>query len=616
MPAKRQAAGRSGMNTDATPPALARRLASLALPAAAGLLAVAALVALLTAAPAQAAATAQTHTFPGPGDCSTLQGCIDAAAVGDTIVVQTGTHPVGITLNKAVSLTGVSSASVILQALPGQRVLTVTGAVVDASVVISGLTFTGGNVSVTTTCPANCGGGILIADGANPLVSHVTISGNAAYRGGGIYSSSARRLNASIVAHNTSGGGDGGGAWVLGTAALNGGRFERNQCLDSECWGGGLRTNGLALTGTQLISNTAGMDGGGVWVNGAATLNGGLFQGNQCNHNNCTGGGLRTESALALTGTQFISNTSRSHGGGAFAFGAAALNGGLFQGNQCAQDSCMGGGLRANGTLALTGTQFISNTARWRGGGASAAGGAALNGGLFQGNKCTHGLCLGGGLAALSANITGTEFIGNEAGSSAGAATAQNITVTGARFIGNAAEEGGALRLDHGGQVINTLFAGNQANSNRGAAIFIAATADASLLHNTVTSATLASGSAIYAEGGSVTALNNLISLHSVGLVRAGGTFTASYTLFSDVTTPISGTVGGGLQNTVGSAGFVSPAGGDFRLGPTSQAIDAGTDAGIDTDAFGTPRPKGDGFDIGFHEYDPLRQLYLPLVIR
>src|SRR5688500_16873308 len=68
-------------------------------------------------------------TFPGCG--ATLQACLDTAAVGETVVVQPGTYITSLTLSRAVSLTGVNSTTVILQALSGQRVLTVTGAAVD-----------------------------------------------------------------------------------------------------------------------------------------------------------------------------------------------------------------------------------------------------------------------------------------------------------------------------------------------------------------------------------------------------------------------------------------------------------------------------------------------------
>ena len=95
------------------------------------------------------------------------------------------------------------------------------------------------------------------------------------------------------------------------------------------------------------------------------------------------GGGLNTQSTLTLTGTQFLSNTSANsgYGGGAYVLGAATLNGGLFQNNIANVAFSDGGGLFTGGTLTLTGTQFLSNTANV-GGGAVATGAATLIGGL------------------------------------------------------------------------------------------------------------------------------------------------------------------------------------------------------------------------------------------
>src|SRR5512141_3260526 len=81
-----------------------------------------------------------------------IQACIDAANDGDTILIAAGRYTESLTLSKPVSLTGVSRDTTIIHAMAGQRVLTVTGATISNSVVISGLMFTGGS--------ADQGGGI------------------------------------------------------------------------------------------------------------------------------------------------------------------------------------------------------------------------------------------------------------------------------------------------------------------------------------------------------------------------------------------------------------------------------------------------------------------------
>ena len=91
---------------------------------------------------------AANWTFPGGcAGAVTLQECLtNVAANGDTIFIQPGTYNESLTLDKAVSLVAQTTSPTQLQALAGQRVITVTGAVISNSVVISGLTLFGGSI--------------------------------------------------------------------------------------------------------------------------------------------------------------------------------------------------------------------------------------------------------------------------------------------------------------------------------------------------------------------------------------------------------------------------------------------------------------------------------------
>lgn len=51
----------------------------------------------------------------------------------------------------------------------------------------------------------------------------------------------------------------------------------------------------------------------------------------------------------------------------------------------------------------------------------------------------------------------------------------------------------------------------------------------------------------------------------------------------------------------------------DFHLSGTSPCIDAGTDAGIDTDLDGETRPFGAEFDIGADEWTGSRATHTPV---
>ncbi|MEJ2749801.1 MAG: hypothetical protein P8183_18115, partial [Anaerolineae bacterium] len=135
-------------------------------------------------------AYAANHTVGGVCG-STIQACINFAAPGDTVIIPAGTYNESLTLSQPISLTGVSSTTTIIQALPNQRVLTVSGAAIDNSVLIAGLTFSGGDLSGGNICfnagTDNCGAGILLTNNAQPFIQDVIIENNTGYRGGGLY---------------------------------------------------------------------------------------------------------------------------------------------------------------------------------------------------------------------------------------------------------------------------------------------------------------------------------------------------------------------------------------------------------------------------------------------
>jgi hypothetical protein len=117
------------------------RVRALALLASAGLgLALAATV-LLLARPRAALAAPNALSYPsGSAPCdTTLQACINGAAPGDTINIAAGLYVTSVTLNQAVNLVGagVGGGGTFLQALAGQRVITVTGAVTPSTQIAS-----------------------------------------------------------------------------------------------------------------------------------------------------------------------------------------------------------------------------------------------------------------------------------------------------------------------------------------------------------------------------------------------------------------------------------------------------------------------------------------------
>lgn len=71
------------------------------------------------------------------------------------------------------------------------------------------------------------------------------------------------------------------------------------------------------MSGTQFISNSAALGGGGIAVDGGdSIIMGGYLARNRCASPGCLGGGAFIARGLSLTGTQFISNSAVGNGGG------------------------------------------------------------------------------------------------------------------------------------------------------------------------------------------------------------------------------------------------------------------------------------------------------------
>ncbi len=514
-----------------------RRFAALLFACLLGLLAVAGLLTLSDAGRVARAAPASPHT--NIIVTTTIQAAIDAASPGDTVLAPAGIYTESLNLDKAVSLHGAFSNTTIVVALPNQRVITITGASLTNSVVISGLTFRDGNV-------AGDGGGVWLTDGAQPLLQNLILQNNIASGfGGGLYAEAGATLIGVQLISNTAP--NGGGGWVAaGDVRLSETLIE----LNTSDTVGGLRVdNGnVWLTDTLVLSNTAlTQNSGGLWANGSATLVGGRFENNRGVGN---GGGFYAGAGASVTGTLFISNTTSGSGGGGYITGGAQS--------------------------WLTNTTFISNTAQ-NGGGLQLNGGGVVSGGVFQANTVPNN---GGGL-----NVTGA------------------LTLwAGARFVGNRASLGGAVSQSVGDVLVtNALFARNRATGLGNALYLAAVTSTITIRHSTVASPTLASGSAIVVQG-TTNISNTIIVNQGAGIQRFSGSVSEDYNLFFGNLFTTTNLVSSGGHSLVANPAFVDLAADDYHLTPASAALDLGANADVSDDFEGDPRPQGGGYDIGWDE--------------
>jgi hypothetical protein len=161
-------------------------------------------------------------TIGGLGNYGTVQGAIDAAVPGETVLLGPGTYPGALLLHPGVSLVGASPGRTILTGSPGSTVITVQGSYpTDPTSTISNLTITSGSIGV------DAGTADVLLQ--HVIIHHVTSHGAASGAGGRL-----QAVNCTIMSN----GGD--GIRALGTAAV------RN-CVVGKNLGAGLNVPAGAL---------------------------------------------------------------------------------------------------------------------------------------------------------------------------------------------------------------------------------------------------------------------------------------------------------------------------------------------------------------------------------
>jgi hypothetical protein len=594
-------------------------------------------------------ATRSIHAAPSAGVVpvtTTLQAAINAAQNGDTVLIPAGTYTESLTIDKSITLTGVTSATTIIRAAGNQRVITVTS---GHDLRVEHLAIVGGRAGSAE------GGGIRIENGRLQLIDVIVADNQAGY-GGGIFQGSTGRVD-----------------------TINS-RIERNQ---SGNHGGGLYVNGdIALTDTLVLSNTATWDGGGltVWT-GNTRLTGGLFSGNQAGRN---GGGLNLNNSLALSGTAFISNTAKQDGGGVLQWNSNQLvtvtqarfernlahhNGGglnLAQGatatlvstvflsntaDSYTNTNTAGGGLYFDGSglLQISASTFRANRADCTGCSYTEGGGARINAltaaiiqdSLFERNDGWNG---GGLYSDHAITIRRSVFLQNTGGYGAGAQVVGSSFIQASDFLRNAAvNKGGGLEALGNVHMAETRFISNTGGFSTGGLHLIDAAAR--LTNTVIVNNHVAQGGGLYAEGSVVHSLhttivsnsasisptsgvlatidhganpsaiwltNTLLSTHTIGIsVTPGCTATLNGTLWFGFQTDRSGNVST-AHDVYGNPRLAADL---YHLTAASQnAIDQGVNSGVPIDLDGDPRPISSGYDLGADEYRAL--VYLPVILR
>jgi len=534
---------------------------------------------------------------------TTVQAAVDAAGDGDIIKVAVGTY------------TDINNYGGLAQVVYVNKSVTIRGGYTTA--------FTeppDPETNLTTLDALGQGRVLYITGNINPTIEGLRITGGDAAGLGGY----------SFMAWEEFVYDCGGGVYIINARAT----IRDNQVFSNTAFlGGGLHlyNSMTTLSGNTISSNTADDSGGGLsLLDSDATLSGNIVSDNTAHGGHwrwwtgfwwCSGGGLWLWGGNpTLSGNTIVSNTADSttygHGGGLCLEGSGAtLSGNIVTGNAATGgETSFGGGLylyESNATLS--GNTVTDN---------SATGGETSFGG---------GLYLSDSAAALSGNI----ISGNTAESGGGLSLhGSNATLSGNTVTSNTANhEGGGLYLSgSGATLINNVVADNQAEAT-GSGLYVVGSSPR-LLHTTLARNSGGDGIGIFVTGGgegpnSTVALTNTILVsHAVGInVTAGSTATLEGTLWGMGTWANgadwggAGTIITGTVNVWDDPAFVDPDNGDYHIGSSSAAVDAGVDAGVTDDIDGDSRPfdgdrdGADEFDIGADEYVK-RYIYLPLVLR
>ncbi len=473
---------------------------------------------------------------------------------------------------------------------------------------------------------AGLGGGLYFNNTAFSLNGTVISGNTATSHGGGIYAGNTAAAAAVLAGSLTNvilggdtvadgnKGANGGGAYIIGKydVTISGtSRIGSNEATDINGLGGGLAISGgstltvtdaifrnneakarggaiymvsavgadtpMALTNVNITGNTAGTDGGGVYIrNGvAATLNNVNVTGNTANR---YGGGLGIDaSSMDLSATTISGNYAATYGGGIYTVSALTINAGVKIINN--ESGEYGGGILASGADAIItlnttigGSAAEANTAKY-GGGVALINTATLNmnnansnisynsathgGGVFilaekKGNgggtlnmtagTITHNTATKSGGAIYGdvgtiANISDVSIDANTAGVNGGAIYSKgNLNLNGVSFADNKADnQGGALYLVDGSafNAAGTMnFTNNEAKLDGGAiysqidlSITAAFTGNKALTGNggaiygeqglTITNSAFTSNKALAGNGGAVYAANDLTVSHS-----------------------------------------------------------------------------------------------------
>jgi uncharacterized repeat protein (TIGR01451 family) len=276
----------------------------------------------------------------------------------------------------------------------------------------------------------------VITNGAVIKHNHAIDDGSEFFgEGGGIYNATGQVYVISSVVYSNTADQDGGGISSLDYLTITNSYIGANLSVYND--GGGVDADGPTwIYNSTIADNLAGEDGGGLDSDWNTYIENSLIirntAGVSLSLEPADGGGIHHyDGALVITGTQILSNSTATAGGGIYADWEITVTNSLVQGNR----ADLGGGVYVDwyAVAALDGVQVVSNT------GVITGGGVFLDTGLLT---VTH--------STIAENATA-----GEGGGFYSTGVDNSLTISATRILSNTAGNGGALFQADGATTVN-----------------------------------------------------------------------------------------------------------------------------------------------------------------
>jgi hypothetical protein len=299
---------------------------------------------------------AVTYTVcPSGCDYSSIQAAVDAAAVGDTILIGAGTYQENVEVYKGLTLSGTGPELTVIDGNNAAGVLWTEAYPNEAAP--NGITLSG----VTVQNGASIDGAGITNFGHLTLDNSRIVNNTAVQRAGGIWNQGTLTVTNSLIAHNSAGSSAGGGLYQQfggQTTLMN--SVVADNTAGSQGGGIYIGTGNFFMNGVTVANNRAessGPAGGGIFLltSEPVTIMSSTLHGNQANDN---GGGLSTGvTPVTIINTTISGNMAVSHSGGGLHFFNVAevtLNNVTITQNSAGAGASGGGGISQFGSAVVT----------------------------------------------------------------------------------------------------------------------------------------------------------------------------------------------------------------------------------------------------------------------